>query len=68
MFSIQSPINDEAFGGTRSLLRSGIPCACLRMENFTLFHQPGPAPEEELDPTMASKKSKTTKKAKKGKR
>ena len=31
-------------------------------------HQPGPAPEEELDPTMASKKSKTTKKAKKGKR
>jgi len=28
----------------------------------------GACPEEELDPTMASKKSKTTKKAKKGKR
>ena len=29
-------------------------------------HKPGPGPEEELDPTMAAKK--TSKKAKKGKR
>ncbi len=29
-------------------------------------YQPGPGPEEELDPTMASKK--TAKKSKKGKR
>jgi hypothetical protein len=38
------------------------------VETCTFIPSTGACPQEELDPTMASKKSKTTKKAKKGKR
>ncbi len=44
----------------------GKPRAGLNGEAPNLRHQPGPGPEEELDPTMATKKA--TKKSKKGKR
>jgi len=44
---------------TRRMFKSGD----MHVESST-----GACPQEELDPTMASKKSKTTKKAKKGKR
>jgi hypothetical protein len=40
----------------------------FKCEDMNVVASNGACPQEELDPTMASKKSKTTKKAKKGKR
>ena len=40
----------------------------FKCEDMNVVASTGACPQEELDPTMASKKSKTTKKAKKGKR